>query len=222
MEKTKSVQKQTGVKKNQDGTDNKISAERLEKAGIYKRFQSVSFKMIEQQGLPKDMTIRGNYSQVKSYAQNIAKNIENGIGLILAGGYGTMKTTMAVAVLRYQLERGESGLLVPMCSLIDNLFTMQKLNRDEWAKYEFKIRNTPLLVLDDLGAENTDQGWILAKIDSIITERYNKMRPIIVTTNLNRKELDGTYSGRVMDRLKSTAPYLVFNGESQRKKVMGV
>jgi len=179
----------------------------------------VTFSSIEERGLPRDEELRKNYGIVKSYAASLDENIANGMGILLSGNYGTMKSTMAVAVLRYQLERGKAGLFVPMCSLIDNLFTMQKLNKEEWAKYEFKIRNTPMLVLDDLGSENTDQGWILAKVDSIITERYNKMRPIIITTNLSKADLKGTYSGRLFDRLRSTSKCIVFRGESQREAV---
>lgn len=66
------------------------------------------------------------------------------------------------------------------------------------------------------GGENTDQSWVLAKVDSIITERYNKMLPIIVTTNLSKEELMGTYSGRIVDRLRNTSKYLAFHGASQR------
>lgn len=210
-------QKPTGQTITTDGI--RLSSEELEKSGIYKRFYDATFANIEKRGLPRNEDLRKNYGVVKNYAGNLDKNIETGMGIILAGNFGTMKSTMAVAVLRYQLERGKTGLFVPMCSLIDNLFTMQKLNREEWAKYEYKIRNTPLLVLDDLGSENTDQSWILSKVDSIITERYNKMRPIIITTNLGKKDLVGTYSGRMMDRMKSTSHYLVFAGESQREAV---
>jgi len=209
-------QKPTGLK---NQTDGKLSAEELEKAGIFKRFQCVTFSSIEERGLPRDEELRKNYGIVKSYAASLDENIANGMGILLSGNYGTMKSTMAVAVLRYHLEQGKAGLFVPMCSLIDNLFTMQKLNKEEWAKYEYKIRNTPLLVLDDLGSENTDQGWILAKVDSIITERYNKMRPIIITTNLSKADLKGTYSGRLFDRLRSTSKCIVFRGESQREAV---
>lgn len=104
-----------------------------------------------------------------------------------------------------------------MAVLIDNLFTMRERNKEEWVKYEQTIRCTKLLVLDDLGAENTDQGWIRCKIDSIVTERYNKMLPTIVTTNLSAEDLLGTYSGRVYDRLRSTSDVITFTGESLRE-----
>ena len=135
----------------------------------------------------------------------------------MAGGYGTMKTTIAVAILRDWLDKGHGGLIVPMCSLMDNLFTMRTLNRQEWASYEERIRKTSLLILDDLGGEDTDQKWVLGKVDSIITERYNKMLPTIVTTNLSSEELAGTYSARVIDRLQNTADLLMFTPGSQRR-----
>ena len=56
----------------------------------------------------------------------------------------------------------------------------------------------------------------MAKVDSIITERYNRMLPVIVTTNLTREKLGETYSGRILDRLKSTSKLLAFKGESER------
>ena len=190
----------------------------LERAGIGRRYQGVTFDAIERRGLPADADIRRNYAAVKAYARDIRQNVRRGYGLILAGNYGTMKTTMAVAVMRHWLSVQTGGcLMVPMCSLIDNLYTMRALDKDEWAKYERRIRSTPLLVLDDMGGENTDQGWVLSKVDSIITERYNKMLPIIVTTNLSKEELVGTYSGRIMDRLRNTSQILVFAGNSQRR-----
>lgn len=188
----------------------------LEYCGIYKRYQNVTFDAIERRGI-KDDSINRNYLKVKKYASELEDNIKRGYGLILAGGYGTMKTTMAVAVLRQWLDSEHYGLLVPMCSMMDNLFTMRSLNREEWAKYEARLRSTPLLVLDDLGSEGTDQSWILAKVDSIITERYNKMLPVIVTTNLSKDELQDTYSARIIDRLRNTSRYISFDAESQRR-----
>ena len=180
----------------------------LEFAGIGKRYQGITFESIERRGLPPDWDIRQNYKAVKAYADDIQQNVKRGYGLILAGNYGTLKTTMAVAVMRHWMRVQDGGcLMVPM----------RALNKEEWARYERRIRSTPLLVLDDLGSENIDQGWVLSKVDSIITERYNKMLPIIVTTNLSKEELAGTYSGRIMDRLRNTSQCLVFTGASQRK-----
>lgn len=216
-EKSLNESARSGTATQADGDKPSPSAEELEKRGILRRFQGVTFAAIEARGLPEREDIRRNYAVVLEYARNLDANVRDGVGLIMAGGYGTMKTTMAVAVLRQWLDGGHGGLLVPMVSLIDNLMTMRTLNRDEMARYEERIRKTALLVLDDLGGENSDQSWVLAKVDAIVTERYNRMLPTIVTTNLTKDKLADTYSGRIMDRLRSTSRYLAFGSGSQRE-----
>ncbi len=192
---------------------------RLESAGIHKRYYDVTFESIEKRALPADINLHRNYAEVKRYANSIDQHIEKGEGLIFSGGYGTMKTTMAIAVLRKWLDASHSGLIVSMPSLISSLSLKRRLNVEEEARYEQRIQTTPLLILDDLGGENTDQGWILTMVDSIITERYNRMLTTIVTTNLTQIELKGTYSQRIIDRLRSTNKLLAFTGRSKRQSI---
>ncbi|QDR80214.1 IstB-like ATP binding protein [Sporomusa termitida] len=162
------------------------------------------------------MQVQSQYAQVKQYIANMQENRESGIGMVLKGPVGTMKTSMAVAVLVEHLKAGHSGLFVPMVSMLDNIFTMKARNKEEWLAYEERIRNTGLLVLDDLGAEY-HQEWVLSKVDAIISERYNRMQPIIITTNLSADELKGKYAERVYDRLKGTSKVINFSGKSLRE-----
>lgn len=135
---------------------------------------------------------------------------------MLIGPVGTMKTTMAVAVLRDLIEREPNqGYFIPMVSLLDQL----NEERDSRSHIlEDRIRHTRLLVLDDLGAEY-DHAWVVAKIDSIVTERYNRMKSTIVTSNLRRDEIRDRYQMRIFDRLKSTNKLITFAGKSLRRTV---
>jgi len=108
-----------------------------------------------------------------------------------------------------------SRALPPTPSMLDNIFTLKAQGLDKWAKFEQQIRETPLLVLDDLGAEHTE-GWVLTKVDAIIAERYNRCRSVIVTTNLSAEQLRGVYAERVIDRLRSTLKVVNFSGQSLR------
>ena len=73
------------------------------------------------------------------------------------------------------------------------------------------MKSVGLLVIDDMGAEyGTD--WVVNKVDSIITHRYNELLPTIITTNLTKEEMKGRYMERVYDRLKQTS--LMFSGTS--------
>lgn len=189
-----------------------IKDKELLQAGIFERFKNVSFQTIS-----VDDDIRENAEMIYRYAQNIDKYIAEGKGLILSGSYGTMKTTLAVCVLRKFIEQGGSGLFIPMCSIMDNLYSMRARSLEEWGRFEMRLRETKLLVIDDLGGEDVSAPWVLPKVNSIITERYNRKKPVIITTNMTKDELFDTYSGRIIDRLKSTNFYIVFNAKSKRK-----
>jgi len=190
-----------------------VFSKNLARSGILKRYQNSSFEGIEQLGVPP--SIRKQYLQIKEYAQNLQENISEGRGLLLKGSVGTMKTTLAAAVLREHLAAGVSGMFITMSGLLDNIFTLKAQSLDKWAKFEQQIRETPLLVLDDLGAEHTE-GWVLTKVDAIIAERYNRCRSVIVTTNLSAEQLRGVYAERVIDRLRSTLKVVNFSGQSLR------
>lgn len=189
-----------------------INEKQLINAGIHERYADVSFNTLKIDG-----DIRENAKLIYTYTKKIDEYVNNGVGLILAGCYGTLKTTLAVCVLKEYINRGGYGLFIPMSSLMDNLYSMKARNVDEWVTFENRLRNTSLLVIDDLGGEDTSAPWVSQKVHSIITERYNRKKTIIITTNFNKQELENTYSGRLIDRLKSTNYYIAFNSPSQRK-----
>jgi len=185
-----------------------------EQSGIHQRFRNSSFEHIEEIGVPD--SLKAQYLQIKDYITNLKENVKEGRGLLLKGSVGTMKTTLATAVLREHISLGGSGLFITMSGLLDNIFTLKARSMDKWAKFEEQIRETPLLVLDDLGAEYTE-GWVLTKVDALIAERYNRCRSVIVTTNLSAEQLRGVYAERVIDRLRSTLKVVNFNGRSLRQ-----
>ena len=199
------------------GESGELKPKDLEYYGIYRRFQNVTFRQIEAQGLPSNPVIRRHYRIIKEYADHLAENVAKGKGLILLGACGTMKTTLSVAVMRVQIARGSFCYFIPMTTLMDWIFTRHAMNKEDCARFEHRIRTTQLLVVDDLGSENTDVGWVRSKVDSILTERYNRMLPCIITSNLTFEEMKGTYEMRLIDRLRHANMALMFTGESLRK-----
>src|SRR4029078_3601947 len=51
------------------------------------------------------------------------------------------------------------------------------------------IRNSPLLVLDDLGTENTTP-WAREKLYQIFNHRYNEQLPTVITSNQDFKRIE--------------------------------
>lgn len=184
-------------------------------AGIPKRYYDMSFEYLKQHGkFPKENTEA--YRIVSDYRQNLEQNLNTGKGLILRGPAGTGKTSLGVCLLKEALAIGKGCLMISMPNLLDNMLTLSKGDNVAFMSYEQKLRNIPLLLLDDFGAEYSKSEWVAAKVESIIIDRYNRMRPIILTTNYSEGWTKDHYSQRIYDRLRGEYQEAIFMGASHR------
>lgn len=186
-------------------------------AGIPKRYYGMSFAWLKQNGtFPKEN--QGAYHIVNDYRQHLEQNLSTGKGLILRGPAGTGKTSLGVCLLKEALEIGRGCLMISMPNLLDNMLALSKGDSVAFMNYEQKLRNIPLLLLDDFGAEYSKSEWVAAKVESIIIDRYNRMRPIILTTNYSDSWVEGNYSQRIYDRLRGEYQEAIFMSGSHRGK----
>lgn len=184
-------------------------------AGIPKRYYDMSFEYLKQHGtFPKEN--KEAYRIVNEYRQNLEQNLNTGKGLILRGPAGTGKTSLGVCLLKEALAIGKGCLMISMPNLLDNMLTLSKGDSVAFMSYEQKLRNIPLLLLDDFGAEYSKSEWVAAKVESIIIDRYNRMRPIILTTNYSEGWTKDHYSQRIYDRLRGEYQEAIFMGASHR------
>ena len=187
----------------------------LEQCGVYSRYQDANFASIEARGVPAEL--RQPVAVVREFARQLPAHLAAGEGLVLRGPVGTLKTTLAVAVLQYSLKLGEHAMFLTMPSLIDSIFSAKAVSSEDWLRFESRLRQVPLLVLDDLGAE-WGSSYVTSKIDAIFAERYNRKRSTIVTTNLGSAALQSRYPDRIIDRLRATAKIITFNTESSLRE----
>jgi DNA replication protein DnaC len=184
-------------------------------AGIPKRYYDMSFTWLKENGtFPKENAEA--YRIVNNYRQHLEENLSTGKGLILRGPAGTGKTSLGVCLLKEALAIGKGGLMISMPNLLDNMLTLSKGDSVAFMSYEQKLRNVPLLLLDDFGAEYSKSEWVAAKVESIIIDRYNRMRPIILTTNYSEGWTKDHYSQRIYDRLRGEYQETIFMGASHR------
>ena len=184
-------------------------------AGIPKRYYDMSFEYLKQHGtFPKEN--KEAYRIVNEYRQSLEQNLNTGKGLILRGPAGTGKTSLGVCLLKEALAIGKGCLMISMPNVLDNMLTLSKGDSVAFMGYEQKLRNIPLLLLDDFGAEYSKSEWVAAKVESIIIDRYNRMRPIILTTNYSDGWTKDHYSQRIYDRLRGEYQEAIFMGASHR------
>jgi DNA replication protein DnaC len=131
--------------------------------------------------------------------------------LLLEGGYGCGKTHLAAAAGNYRVQQGDAVLFITVPDLLDHLRASygpsSELAYDETFD---RVRNAPVLILDDLGVENPSP-WAQEKLFQLLNHRYSHHMPTILTTNADIDHLDGRIRSRLLDvnlirRLKIAAP----------------
>ena len=111
--------------------------------------------------------------------------------LVLTGPVGCGKTHLAASIANYRLQQGQPAVFVVVPDLLDHL--RSSFAPESPMTYDVlfdSIKNAPLLILDDLGAQSTTP-WALEKLFQLINHRYNGRLPTVITTSLNRSGLAG-------------------------------
>ena len=110
--------------------------------------------------------------------------------LLLAGAPGSGKTHLAVAIAGDSKARGQEVFYTDVPGLLDRLRTAygpnSQIGFDELFEH---IRNVELLVLDDLGAENSTP-WAEEKLLQVIVHRHQQRLPTVITTTHTMDELE--------------------------------
>ena len=131
-------------------------------------------------------------------------------GMYLYGSFGSGKTYLIAALFNEMARRGVKSALVYYPELLRNLKSSFKTDYEE--KFDY-IKKAPLLLLDDIGAEN-ETPWSRDEILSpLLQYRMEENLPTFFTSNLTldelEKQLSITSSGidslkarRIIERIK--------------------
>jgi DNA replication protein DnaC len=121
--------------------------------------------------------------------------------LILFGNYGSGKTHLAAAIANAAFQRHYKVLFAIVPDLLDHLRSTFGPSSDVEYDERFEtIREVPLLVLDDLGTENTTP-WAREKLYQIINHRYNYSLPTVITSNRKPEDIEPRIFSRMCDRI---------------------
>jgi len=110
--------------------------------------------------------------------------------LVLQGDNGCGKTHLAAAIANYCLRHGRPVCFVIVPEFLDHLrATFGPDSRVTYDDLFEKVKNAPLLILDDYGEHSTTP-WAKEKLYQIINYRYNARLPMVVTMCCSLEDLD--------------------------------
>ena len=155
------------------------------------------------------------------YAREFAEEPDG--WLVLTGTYGCGKTHLAAAIANYRADQGQMFVFEVVPDLMDHLrATFGPRSTTTLDRRFEEIKNTPLLILDDLGTQNMTS-WTREKLYQLFNFRYNAELPTVITTPELKDEMDERLRSRMMDRRLSiicaiSAPSYRGTEKKKRKK----
>ncbi len=125
---------------------------------------------------------------------------DNPVGwFVLNGPSGSGKTHLAAAIAGESISRGYPVFYVATPDLMDSLRSTFKAEREAPFSEVFEqVRNTPLLILDDLGVQS-DTAWAREKLDQLLTYRFSSELSTVIVTSMPFAELDERLRMRLTD-----------------------
>ena len=163
------------------------------------------------------------FKYFKEFMDNYGKG-KNVKGLYLSGSFGSGKTYLIAALFNELAKKNISSALVYYPELLRSL--KSSFGADYEEKFDF-IKTVPLLLLDDIGAENTTSWSRDEVLGPILQYRMEEELPTFFTSNLTLKELEGalsiTNSGtekvkakRIVERIKQLTVPLELISKNRR------
>ena len=139
--------------------------------------------------------------EVRSYVRSIDERLDQGRGIWFVGGVGTGKTTLAMLISKAAMEAQRTVAIYSLPRLLgllrgtygdDAQFSLSELID--------RLCAVDLLHVDDVGAEQSSP-WVLEQLYTIVNTRYEDGRSMLLTTNLDRKELEDQVGPRTVSRI---------------------
>jgi DNA replication protein DnaC len=161
-----------------------------------RRFREVSFERE-----PVHSMNAALIREVRSYVRNIEERLNEGRGIWFVGGVGTGKTTLAMLISKAAMEADRTVAIYSLPRLLAML-------RDTFADNALYSLNelidllcaVDLLHIDDVGAEQSSP-WVLEQLYTIVNTRYEDDKALLLTTNLDRGELEAQIGHRTVSRI---------------------
>ena len=159
----------------------------------------------------------------QSFMEDYLKE-KKGKGLYLTGSFGSGKTYLIAALLNELAKKGVQSCMVYYPELLRMLKSSFSGNYEE--KFDL-VRKSPLLLLDDIGAENVTAWSRDEVLGPILQYRMDEGLPTFFTSNFTLEDLETILENtgsakekvkamRIIERIKQLSVVMTLNSKNRR------
>jgi len=138
-------------------------------------------------------------------------------GLYVYGGVGLGKTLLLSAMCNALLQHRIPTLYMVFSDLIADIKKSFEQEHAVWSESALMAaaKQTPVLILDDLGAEQITE-FVINRLFDIVNYRRNNELPLVASSNLSIPEVGAWYGDRVASRLWEVCTPIPMYGQDIR------
>jgi len=156
-----------------------------------------TFENLEPQGRSGNPKSQEQFQRVYETAKAFASDPKG--WLVLVGPSGSGKTHLAAAIANERISRGFPAFYVSTPDLLDHLRAAFNPGSEiPYDEFFDQVRNAPLLVLDDFGAQSSTP-WAREKLDQLLTYRFNSKLPTVIVPIVPLEQIDERLQTRLTD-----------------------
>ena len=193
----------------------------IKSSGLTARFRQCNFENYILNGNPEQAAIK---KCCQKFAGNFKQHLEQGTSLVLLGNTGTGKTHLAAAIAN-QVMADLAGAVcaVKWPDFVKEIKYSWNRSAERPGRSEEEIieaaRGCDLLCLDDLGVwEKSNPAFEKALLYDVVDNRYECLKPTIITTNLSKRDLGKVADARVISRFhQPPSRILAFSWDDYRR-----
>lgn len=179
---------------------NNLQKKKLERLQRYSNIGSLSqftFDKLSPKENKDSSNVQDCFTQAYQAAKAFADHPEG--WLVLSGPSSSGKTLLACAIVNQQLNSGQPAFYIVVADLLDHLrSTFGPSSTISYDEFFEQVKNTPLLVLDDMSIE-TDTSWAKEKLEQLLNHRFNGRLATVITTDIPLSKFDDRFRIRFED-----------------------
>ena len=156
-----------------------------------------TFERLSSEGRSNDPNDRERFGRAYQAAHEFAEHPSG--WLVLAGPSGSGKTHLAAAIANQCIAENRPAFYITTSDLLDHLRSSFNANSElPYDELFEQVRNTPLLVLDDFGAQSGTP-WAKEKLEQLLNHRFTNRLPTVIVTVTPIEELEERIQTRLTD-----------------------
>ena len=177
----------------------------------FSKFQLERFDNKEKLGQCGNKTLREYIKEIRDYLTNYCEEYpKNNRSILFTGSTGTGKTYFLHSIAKALLDRGVSVLYFTATGLFE--YFSKRMREEDTEDY---IEEVDVILIDDLGTEFSNS-FTTSRFFALLNQRILDRKTMLISTNLNFKELREMYSDRVVSRFMSDYEIIPLYGKDQR------